>query len=116
MNIEDKRLLSARSGKLTPHREGVFLRCHQQSLFTLVHTVYPDIKILGRAVKKLKGQLVYDGGFPQRVLHTCCLRVWRPRGARRLAVMCWSRARIRRGWRHYRRHQRCVPVPVVSLW
>lgn len=40
MNIEDKRLLSARPGKLTPHREGVFLRCYQQSLFTLVHTVY----------------------------------------------------------------------------
>ncbi|HGE8289446.1 TPA: hypothetical protein ACGD4M_005027 [Serratia marcescens] len=69
MNIEDKRLLSARPGKLTPHREGVFLRCYQQSLFALVHTVYPDIKILGRAVKKLKGQVVYDGGFPQCVLH-----------------------------------------------
>ncbi|KFF76270.1 hypothetical protein IY40_25105 [Serratia marcescens] len=69
MNIEDKRLLSARPGKLALLREGQFLRCYQQSLFTLVHTVYPDIKILGRAVKKLKGQVVYYGGFPQSVLH-----------------------------------------------
>ncbi|BEN03316.1 hypothetical protein SMETH2_34470 [Serratia marcescens] len=69
MNIEDKRLLSARPGKLTLLREGLFLRCYQQSLFTLVHTVYPDIKILGRAAKKLKEQVVYYGGFPPRVLH-----------------------------------------------
>ncbi|MGP3146716.1 hypothetical protein [Serratia bockelmannii] len=69
MNIEDKLLLSARPGKLTLIREGLFLRCYQQSLFTLVHTVYPDIKILGRAVKKLKGQVVYYGGFPQSVLY-----------------------------------------------
>lgn len=69
MNIEEKLLLSARPGKLSLIREGLFLRCYQQSLFSWVHAVYPEMKILGRTVKKRKGQGVYYGGFPQTVLH-----------------------------------------------
>lgn len=41
MNTEEKLMLSARPGKLTLIRTGVFLKCYQQSLFSLVHAVYP---------------------------------------------------------------------------
>ncbi|MBH2951074.1 hypothetical protein I5Q45_18600 [Serratia marcescens] len=116
MNIEDKRLLSARSGKLTPHREGVFLRCYQQSLFTLAHTVYPDIKILGRAAKKQKEQVVYYGGFPPRMLHNLLPESVAPPWGAEADGDVLVEGVYQGGWRHYRRHQRCVPVPAVSLW
>lgn len=61
-------MLSARPGKLTLIREGMFLKCYQQSLFSLVHSVYPDIKVTGRRIKKLGGQAVLSGGFPEAVL------------------------------------------------
>lgn len=65
MDIQKKLILSARPGKLTLIREGMFLKCYQQSLFSLVHSVYPDIKITGRRIKKLNGQRVFWGGFPE---------------------------------------------------
>lgn len=43
----------------------MFLKCYQQSLFSLVHSVYPGIKIIGRRIKKLNGYIVYGGGFPE---------------------------------------------------
>lgn len=64
MDTENKLVLSARPGKLALIREGMFLRCYQQSLFSLVLSVYPEIKITGRRIKKLNGQVVYYGGFP----------------------------------------------------
>jgi len=56
MDTKNKLALSARPGKLALIREGMFLRCYQQSLFSLVHSVYPDIKITGRRIRKLNGQ------------------------------------------------------------
>ncbi|ELW3333430.1 hypothetical protein ACLH1Z_23210 [Enterobacter hormaechei] len=68
MEIKERLALSARPGKLTLIREGMFLKCYQQSLFSLVHSVYPDIKVTGRRIKKLGGQVVFSGGFPEAVL------------------------------------------------
>lgn len=68
MEINERLVLSARPGKLTLIREGMFLKCYQQSLFSLVHSVYPDIKVTGRRIKKLGGQAVFSGGFPEAVL------------------------------------------------
>ncbi len=68
MEIKERLVLSARPGKLTLIREGMFLKCYQQSLFSLVHYVYPDIKVTGRRIKKLGGQAVFSGGFPEAVL------------------------------------------------
>ncbi|MFK3915294.1 hypothetical protein ACI2JI_24975 [Enterobacter cancerogenus] len=68
MEMKEKLALSARPGKLTLIREGMFLKCYQQSLFSLVHSVYPDIKVTGRRIKKLGGQVVFSGGFPEAVL------------------------------------------------
>ncbi len=67
MDTEKKLVLSARPGKLTLIREGMFLKCYQQSLFSLVHSVYPGIKIIGRRIKKLNGDNVYGGDFLSRV-------------------------------------------------
>lgn len=39
MEIKERLALSARPGKLTLIREGMFLKCYQQSLFSLVHSV-----------------------------------------------------------------------------
>lgn len=68
MDIEEKLVLSARPGKITLIREGYFLRCYQQSLFSLVRQAYPEIRIMGRAFKKLNGRVVYYAGFPHQVL------------------------------------------------
>ncbi|QZN95419.1 hypothetical protein [Symbiopectobacterium purcellii] len=68
MEIKERLALSARPGKLTLIREGMFLKCYQQSLFLLMHSVYPDIKVTGRRIKKLGGQAVFSGGFPEAVL------------------------------------------------
>ncbi|MCS3491021.1 hypothetical protein [Enterobacter sp. SLBN-59] len=80
MDTEEKLALSARPGKLTLIREGMFLKCYQQSLFSLVHSVYPDIKVTGRRIKKLGGQIVFSGGFPEgglaRVLPDARLTDW----------------------------------------
>lgn len=48
MEIKARLALSARPGKLTLIRTGMFLKCYQQSLFSLVHSVYPDIKMFPR--------------------------------------------------------------------
>lgn len=68
MEIKARLALSARPGKLTFIREGMFLKCYQQSLFSLLHSVYPDIKVTGRRIKKLGGQAVFKGGFPEAEL------------------------------------------------
>lgn len=68
MEIKERLALSARPGKLTLIREGMFLKCYQQSLFSLVHALYPDIKVTGRRIKKLGGLAVFSGGFPETVL------------------------------------------------
>lgn len=68
IEIKERLALSARPGKLTLIREGMFLKCYQQSLFSLVHYVYPDIKVTGHRVKKLGGRVVFSGGFPEAVL------------------------------------------------
>lgn len=45
MEIKERLALDARPGKLTLIREGMFLKYYQQSLFSLVYSVYPDIRI-----------------------------------------------------------------------
>ncbi|MGU3489421.1 hypothetical protein [Enterobacter bugandensis] len=46
----------------------MFQKYYQQSLFSLVHSMCPGIKITGRRVKKLSGQVVSSCGFPEAVL------------------------------------------------
>ena len=48
MEIKERLALSARPGKLTLIREGMFPKCYKQSLFSLVHSVCPDIKASSR--------------------------------------------------------------------
>ncbi|MCS3490671.1 hypothetical protein [Enterobacter sp. SLBN-59] len=40
MNIQDKIILSERPGKLSLIREGMFLRCYEESLFVLLRDEY----------------------------------------------------------------------------
>ena len=61
MEIKEKLTLGARPGKLTLIRTGMVLKCYQQSLFSLVHSVYPDIKVTGRRIIKLGGQVGHLG-------------------------------------------------------
>ncbi len=76
MEIKERLALDARPGKLTLIREGMFLKYYQQSLFSLVYSVYPDIriygytdiKVTGHRIKMLGGQDVFSGGFPEAVL------------------------------------------------
>lgn len=46
----------------------MFLKCYQQSLSSLVHTLYPNIKVTGRRINKLGGQAVLSGGFTETML------------------------------------------------
>lgn len=68
MNIGEKLALSARQGKITLLREGMFLRCYEESLYTLVHSAYPTLNILSRTFKNLNGRRVLYGGFPESQL------------------------------------------------
>lgn len=63
MNIRDRLSLSARQGKIALIREGIFLRCYQQSLFSLLRQ-QQEVKVLGRQFKNLEGQWVFYAGFP----------------------------------------------------
>lgn len=63
MNIRDRLVLSAQPGKIALIREGLFLRCYQQSLFSLLR-LQQDVKVLGRQFKNLEGQWVFYAGFP----------------------------------------------------
>ncbi|MFT4060290.1 MAG: hypothetical protein QM652_12165 [Legionella sp.] len=64
MNIEQKLALCARPGIITFIQEGMFLRCYQQSLFSLVHYYQPGFKVLGKRIKKLQNLAVFYSGFP----------------------------------------------------
>lgn len=64
MDIESKISLSRRPGKISLIREGIFLRCYQESLLSLLR-VTPSLKVLGRRVKKLSNTPVFYGGFPE---------------------------------------------------
>ena len=64
MNIEQKLALSARLGIITFIQEGMFLRCYQQSLCSLVHYYQPGFKILGKRIKKLQNLAIFYSGFP----------------------------------------------------
>ena len=70
MNDGDKGEAGAEcpSGKAYAYPGGHVLKCYQQSLFSLVHSVYPGIKITGRRVKKLSGQVVFSCDFAEAVL------------------------------------------------
>jgi hypothetical protein len=63
MNIRDRLSLSARPGKIAFIREGLFLRCYQQSLFSLLR-LQQEVRVLGRQFKNLEGQWVFYAGFP----------------------------------------------------
>ncbi|HDL6960617.1 TPA: hypothetical protein PXM37_004266 [Yersinia enterocolitica] len=63
MNIRDRLVLSAQPGKIALIREGLFLRCYQQSLFSLLR-LEQEVKVLGRQFKNLEGQWVFYAGFP----------------------------------------------------
>ncbi|HAU5609108.1 TPA: hypothetical protein P7Z02_003808 [Citrobacter koseri] len=63
MEIKERLALSARPGKLTLIREGMSLKCYQQSLFSLVHYVYPDIKVTGRRIKNSADGLYSAAAF-----------------------------------------------------
>lgn len=63
MNIRGRLSLSARVGKITLSREGMFLRCYQQSLFSLLR-LQQKVKVLGRPFKNLEGRWVFYAGFP----------------------------------------------------
>ena len=65
MNIGDKLALSARKGKITLLREGLFLRCYEESLYTLVCGPYPTLSVISRTFKNLNGRRVLYGGFPE---------------------------------------------------
>lgn len=47
-------MLSAQPGKIALIREGLFLRCYQQSLFSLLR-LEQEVKVLGRQFKNLEG-------------------------------------------------------------
>ncbi|MCS3490720.1 hypothetical protein [Enterobacter sp. SLBN-59] len=64
MNIQDKIILSERSGKLSLIREGMFLRCYEQSLFLFITNYRGDLHVSLRQFKNLDGRLVVYGGFP----------------------------------------------------
>ncbi|MEN4170982.1 hypothetical protein FOT43_22675 [Serratia marcescens] len=68
MNIEEKLGLSARKGKITLLREGLFLRCYEESLYAVINGPYPTLSVISRAFKNLNGRRVLYGGFsePQR--------------------------------------------------
>ncbi|WP_236874204.1 hypothetical protein [Citrobacter portucalensis] len=69
MNIRDRLALSARSGMISLIREGIFLRCYQESLFSLF-SISQEVKVLGRQFKNLEGQWVFYGGFPaSQIMH-----------------------------------------------
>ena len=64
----EKLALSQRAGKLTLIQEGMFLRCYNQSLFSLVQHIYPELKVSGKSFKNCQGQVVFYGGFPKDAL------------------------------------------------
>lgn len=68
MNIGDKLALSARRGKITLLREGIFLRCYEESLYALVNGPYPTLSVISRTFKNLNGRRVLYGGFPESQL------------------------------------------------
>lgn len=68
MNIGDKLALSARKGKITLLREGLFLRCYEESLYALVNSSYPTLRVISRTFKNLNGRRVLYGGFPESQL------------------------------------------------
>lgn len=64
MDIEQKLGLSARLGAITFIQEGMFLRCYQQSLFSLQYYYQPGFKVLGKRIKKLQNLAIFYSGFP----------------------------------------------------
>ncbi|OLF60441.1 hypothetical protein BTN33_02565 [Aeromonas veronii] len=54
MNIRDRLVLSAQLGKIALIREGLFLRCYQQSLFSLFR-LQQDVKVV--ALQLLAGRV-----------------------------------------------------------
>lgn len=65
MNLIDKLALSERQGMISLIKEGIFFRCYEQSLFSLIHLHYPTLAVRGRSFKNLKGKVVFSGGFPE---------------------------------------------------
>ena len=55
MNLIDKLALSERQGMISLIKEGIFFRCYEQSLFSLIHLHYPTLAVRGRSFKNLKG-------------------------------------------------------------
>ncbi|MGL4751486.1 MAG: hypothetical protein ACRCXB_03540 [Aeromonadaceae bacterium] len=64
MQIAQKVALSARPGVISLFREGIFVRCYNQSLMRWGQIGQP-LKVSVRPIRCLQGELVYSGGMPE---------------------------------------------------